>query len=244
MPLFTSAQTPGGLFWAAAAAVAFLCGSIPFGLLISRAKGVDIRKVGSGNIGATNVGRVLGKRYFYLCFALDFCKGLAPTLLAGSLAGVAGRTLVPTPDAWGWLATMVCAVLGHVFSPWIGFKGGKGVATSLGALLGVFPHLTLPGLATFAVWLAVLAVSRYISLSSIFAGAALPAISAAYWFALHAKSDAAAQAITFTDAIPFLAVSAALGALVIWTHRANIQRLRSGTEPKVGQRAKAPHLAH
>src|SRR5947209_12133492 len=89
--------------------IAFLSGSIPFGLFIGRAKGIDIRKHGSGNIGATNVGRVLGARYFFLCFALDMFKGLLPTLAAEYVLGRLGRFSMPAADAWWWLAAMVAA---------------------------------------------------------------------------------------------------------------------------------------
>ena len=122
---------------------AFLCGSIPFGMLIARARGIDIRAHGSGNIGATNVGRVLGRTWGVAVFALDVCKGLAPVLVAGAALGTLGHIAAPARDAWLVLATAAAAILGHVFCPWLRFKGGKGVATSLGALAGVFPVLTI-----------------------------------------------------------------------------------------------------
>src|SRR5262245_53758178 len=208
--------------------LAFLSGSIPFGLLIARAKGIDIRKHGSGNIGATNVGRVLGRRYFFLCFALDLLKGLVPTLAMGYALGRLGHFDVPARDALWWLGAMVAAILGHVFCPWLKFKGGKGVATGLGALLGVFPPLAVPVGAALLVWLAALAVWRYISLSSIFAGLTLPTAVVVQW-KLLGRSE-------LRDVLPFIAVAALLTLLVLWTHRANVARLRAGKEPKVGQR--------
>jgi acyl phosphate:glycerol-3-phosphate acyltransferase len=117
--------------WPIAMAIAFLAGSIPFGLLIAQAKGLDIRKHGSGNIGATNVARVLGMKLGLLCFGLDVLKGLGPTLGAGLAMGVVGTLEVPAIDAWWWLGVMSAAIFGHMFSPWIGFRGGKGVATGL-----------------------------------------------------------------------------------------------------------------
>jgi glycerol-3-phosphate acyltransferase PlsY len=233
-------ETP--FFWPTAAAIAFLCGSIPFGLLIARAKGIDIRKHGSGNIGATNVGRVLGRRYFFLCFALDFLKGFLPTLVAGILAGIAGSLEIHPTDSWRWLAVMVAAVLGHIFSPWLKFKGGKGVATSLGALLAVFPHLTLPASSAFLVWLITLAITRYISASSIAAGISLPIFVTLWWYAnTHSDWLGEQRAILadFSDGWPYIIVSTILGALVIYTHRSNIKRLVAGTENRVGRRLTA-----
>src|SRR5262245_15787887 len=127
-----------------------LSGSIPFGLLIARARGIDIRKHGSGNIGATNVWRVLGPGPGLLCLALDIAKGLIPTLAAGfALHLIPARALEPR-DAWAWLGVVAAAILGHIFTPFASFKGGKGVATGLGALLGVWPFLTLPALGSLA----------------------------------------------------------------------------------------------
>jgi acyl-phosphate glycerol 3-phosphate acyltransferase len=136
--------------WLSLLILSFLSGSIPFGLLIARARGVDIRRHGSGNIGATNVWRVLGRGPGLLCFALDVLKGLAPTLGAAWTTGLLGPRALPGPidarSAWLWLVVMALAILGHMFSPWVGFRGGKGVATGLGALLGVWPFLTAPAL--------------------------------------------------------------------------------------------------
>ncbi len=218
---------------------AFLCGSIPFGLLIGRAKGIDVRKHGSGNIGASNVGRVLGKKYFFVCFGLDFLKGFVPTLAAGLVLGGTQR------EAWWWLAVMLTSVLGHVFSPWLKFKGGKGVATALGAMLAVFPPLTVPALAAFLVWLGSLATWRYISVSSILAAVVLP-IFVAGWAAIGvmprgavAAGQAGEPIVRLMDGLPFILVAGLVSLLVIWTHRGNMRRLRAGTEPKVGQRARA-----
>jgi len=146
---------------------AYLVGSVPFGYLMGRARGVDLRTRGSGNIGATNVARVLGRRWGLLCFALDVLKGLAPVLLAGLV--IAGRgASAPGPARQGaWLAVAFGAIAGHVFPVWLRFRGGKGVATSLGVLLGFYPYFTFAGLAALAIWVAVVAVWRYVSLASI-----------------------------------------------------------------------------
>ncbi|GJM19667.1 MAG: glycerol-3-phosphate acyltransferase [Phycisphaeraceae bacterium] len=237
--------------WASLIIGAFLVGSIPFSFLIGLAKGVDIRTVGSKNTGATNLGRALGGRYFALGFTLDMLKGLAPTLTAGILKGTLGTFEMPTADAWGWLAVLAAAVLGHMFSPWIGFRGGKGVATGLGALLGVFPALALPGLGAFVVFMGVFLLWKYVSSASIVAACSLPiwvwlAFGQARRLAqtramgdlrpetVEAAEALRAQAAAPIDPIPFTAVAVVLAALVVWRHRANIQRLMAGTEHRVG----------
>ena len=209
--------------------LAFLAGSVPFGLLIGLAKGVDVRKAGSGNIGATNVGRVLGKPYFLLCFSLDFLKGLLPTLLAGWVLGTLGQWN-PEPVACVlWLGAMLASVLGHVFSPWLRFKGGKGVATSLGSLLGVFPVLTVAAAGAFVVWFVVLKTFRYMSAASMAAGLALPV-------ACVVMHVVAGRSLMEAGVWPTLGVCVLLAGLVVFTHRGNLKRLRAGTEPKFGQR--------
>jgi glycerol-3-phosphate acyltransferase PlsY len=214
----------------------FLAGTIPFGLLIARAKGIDIRKVGSGNIGATNVGRVLGKRYFLLCFALDFLKGFGPVLAAGWLAGVLGKRDVPVIDEWLWMAAMLAPVLGHVLNPWLKFKGGKGVATSLGALLAVFPHLTVPAAGAFAVFAVVLAGLRYMSVAAMSGAVSLPFFVVVAWWLGQSGTAADPAAAGLESLAPVLTLSVLVAVLVLWTHRGNIRRLRAGTEPKIHER--------
>lgn len=227
----------------------FLSGSIPFGLLLTRAKGIDIRTVGSGNIGATNVGRALGKKYFILCLILDALKGLLPVLVAGWMLGALGKWIVPPAVSWIWLACTAAAVLGHVFCPWLKFKGGKGVATSLGALLGVFPVLTLAVFGSFVVWAITLKVAKYMSLASVAAAAALPFCVAGVFLLVHYRQHQASPDTVplgdwphtvFEHGLPFLVVSVVLGAVVIWAHRANMRRLRAGTEPRFGAKKVAP----
>lgn len=219
--------------WLIAIPLAYFAGAIPFGVLIARAKGVDIRAHGSGNTGATNVGRVLGFRFFLLCFSLDMLKGLVPTLAAGLAAGVVGaRDIAPT-DAWLWLAVMAATVLGHMFSPFLRFKGGKGVATGLGALLGVFPILTLAAGCAAIVWGLTFAIWRYVSLASIAAAIALPIATAlTLWPQLTGDTP--------LHALPFLGVTLILGALVVFRHRANICRLLHGEEHKIGAPSDPP----
>ncbi|MDA0803391.1 MAG: glycerol-3-phosphate 1-O-acyltransferase PlsY [Planctomycetota bacterium] len=214
-------DAPGNtLPWTVGWIVSFVCGSIPFGLLIARAKGIDIRTRGSGNIGATNVGRVLGKPLGYLCFLLDALKGALPVLWVGSTHGVLGTAPADiTPEVQlAWFAMPVCAVLGHMFTPFAGFKGGKGVATAFGGLLTMWSIATIPVLAAGVVFAVVTKVTRYASLGSIVASVALP-IAVFAWGG--------------EPAWPTSALSALLGAAVIWKHRSNIARLRAGTENRI-----------
>lgn len=208
------------------ALASYLLGSIPFGYLIGRAKGVDIRKQGSGNIGATNLGRVLGRKWGYLGFVFDFAKGLAPALYAGRMlrqmfANSDGAVL-PQQAQWAWLIIAAAAILGHMFPIYLRFKGGKGVATSLGVLIGIFPYLTITAVFAALVWFAVWGMTRYVSLASIITAIAFPA-----GFALIVSR---VQAWTITDLWPLFAFTCAIAALVILRHRSNISRLIQGTE--------------
>ncbi len=191
----------------------YLIGAIPFGLVIGKMKGINIREHGSGNIGATNVLRVLGKPLGITCFILDFGKGLVPVLLAQKLCGL------HAPDWQDWLplTAVFATVLGHVFSCFVNFKGGKGVATSAGAIMAVAP---LPTTAALVVWLIVFRLSGYVSLGSIVAAMALP-LCAVFQGRLYGTQKLP---------LPSLILFAIMAALVIWLHRANIGRLRQGTE--------------
>lgn len=212
-------------------AIAYLCGSIPFGLLIGKAKGVDVRKAGSGNIGATNIGRIFGKKYFFLCFTLDFAKGLLPVLFAGRHLGTLGVWEAEPKIALSWLATVLAAVAGHMFSPWLKFKGGKGVATSLGALVGVFPVLSVAAAGAFVVFFITLKTAGYMSLASIVGACTLP-IAVACTMIIRGRS------LGDPDTWPFLGLALILAVLVTIKHRANIARIRAGTEPRFGERTK------
>ncbi|MCC6660501.1 MAG: glycerol-3-phosphate 1-O-acyltransferase PlsY [Phycisphaerales bacterium] len=234
--------------WSLLIATAFLAGSIPFGLLIARVRGIDIRKHGSGNIGATNVLRVLGPGAGALCFLLDMLKGLVPTALAGWRTGAAGwgaatYTDLPQTQAWLWLGVMAASVLGHMFSPWVGFRGGKGVATGFGAMLGMFPYLSVPAVAALAVWIGVAAATRYAGLASVAAALSLPVCVVA-WAAARAvlilrvrPADMLSHRNTW---VPFFIVASLLGAMVIVKHRGNLRRVFSGTESRIGQRKPPP----
>lgn len=216
--------------------VGFVCGSIPFGLLLARAKGIDLRTVGSGNIGATNVGRALGFKGFLLCFVLDLLKGLVPTLAFGLLVGSLGRMDLSAGEAWSMMAVAVSPVLGHMYSPFAGFKGGKGVATAVGALLAVFPAMTLPAVGGIVVFGLVLALWRFVSAASCAAAFSIPLW---VYFEFNAAQRQGFVADWLAAGWPFLVSGIGLAALVIWRHRANLGRLMRGTEPKIGRKTAA-----
>jgi len=204
----------------------YLVGSIPFGYLIARWRGVNILERGSGNIGATNVRRVLGPAAGNLCFALDVLKGMAPTLAAGLALGTLGDPTAPAAAAWLWLLTPLAAVAGHVCSPWLGFKGGKGVATGLGAMLGVFWLLTAAVAGALLVWLVALRLWRYVGLASVLAAASMPPLVLALALTLGPG---------LTPAIaPHATIATLLAALVVLRHRGNLARIARGDEPRVG----------
>ncbi|MEM9165651.1 MAG: glycerol-3-phosphate 1-O-acyltransferase PlsY [Planctomycetota bacterium] len=209
----------------------YLVGAIPFGWIIAKAKGVDILRQGSGNIGATNVGRVLGRPFFYLCFACDVLKGLLPTLAFGLFTGVADSQARTAADLWWWLAAMVAPVMGHMFSPYLGFRGGKGVATGLGSMLGVFPILTLPAAVGLGVYLLTVKATRYVGVSSCLAAVSLPASTAGLWLA---------GVPAWTAAWPAVVATALLAAVVVAKHRGNLSRTLRGTEPRAGDPIQAP----
>ena len=202
------------------AGAAFLLGSIPTGYLLVRIfRKQDIRSVGSGNIGATNVLRAGGKGLGAATFLLDVLKGCASVWLGAALAAILAPSLDPrNPEA---LAAL-CAVLGHMFTPWLNFRGGKGVATGFGVFLVAAPLAALAAIGLFAI---ILALSRYVSLGSILAAAAFPVLA---YFLVHGSRPAF-----------FLAVQAAVALLIIVKHHQNIRRLLAGTESRFGARKPA-----
>ncbi len=196
-------------------AVGYLFGSIPNGYLAGRVADVDVRQHGSGNIGATNVFRVLGKRWGFAVFFLDALKGFVAVRVALLLVS-------RVPDAsqyaefYAILAAAVC-VMGHTFPVWLRFKGGKGVATSAGAILGVMP---IAAIAIFLVWLLVFETTRYVSVASVTAAVALPVVVAVL------------VQMGRTQGVVLLYFSMAMTAMVVWRHRSNFARLRDGTEQR------------
>ncbi|MCQ2378900.1 MAG: glycerol-3-phosphate 1-O-acyltransferase PlsY [Victivallaceae bacterium] len=193
-------------------AAAYLIGAIPFGLFIGLYNGVDIRKTGSCNIGATNVTRCCGNLAGKLCFGCDFLKGFLPTLAA---------TWIFTAAPWAVLATAGCAVLGHVFPCYLKFKGGKGVSTAAGAMLAIAPFAVVVAL---ALWCIVFLTTRYVSVASITASAALIAV---VWGCRI--GDFAFCGVVAKDLATAIFCTA-LGIFSIVRHRSNIVRLMQGTE--------------
>ena len=214
---------------------AYLLGSVSFALMLGRLKGIDIRSQGSGNLGATNAGRVLGKKWGIGCCLLDLGKGLVPVLGYALSVNLAGHP--PTSSAWAgallWLMIGLAAVLGHVFPIWLKFKGGKGAATSFGALLGFWPVLTAPALASAVIWYAVTRKTAYVGLASVVAALSIPVMTIASGLIQQRPPGEIAVYGGFT---------ALLAALVVARHRSNLARLRTGTEAKVdwAQRDKRP----
>jgi glycerol-3-phosphate acyltransferase PlsY len=236
--------------------IAFLLGSIPFGLFIARMKGIDIRQHGSGNIGATNVLRVIGKKHGITCLLLDALKGFIPVVIALNLVQIEGRRVgIPIPglDAFALhlpaaeqltaqlvhVLTGLFAILGHNYSPWVGFKGGKGIATSAGVLLGLFPFFGV--MLLIVVWVIVFFTTRYVSVASIAAAAALPILTHLGSRFHHVNNDKSLPTLweAGTWNKPLFVFSVVIAALAIWKHRGNIQRLMNGTENRFQPKKKS-----
>lgn len=199
-----------GLWLLASLTSCFLLGSIPFGYIVGRWNGVDVRKAGSGNIGATNVLRVLGKKWGTVVFLLDFLKAWIPLFVLMSLPQM--------KELWGGipydLALLLCGisvVLGHNYTPFLGFKGGKGITSSAGVLLALMP---VAFLASAGTWLALFFGTRYVSVASLGASVVLPLVA----FAAYPGHPL------------FIVLSLLMMGLSLWRHRANMQRLWQGTE--------------
>ena len=182
---------------------AYLIGGIPFGYLIGKMRGVDVRTVGSKNIGATNVYRTVGKKWGFLAFFCDFLKGFLPTLLAMHQ---------PLP-VWGPTAVGFACVLGHTLTPYMKFKGGKGVATAFGMMMAL---ITVPVSIAFAVFVVTVWRSHYISLGSILAAAVVATL---VWF--------------YPAILPLRVLVTLLGVFIVWKHKSNIERLVKGCENRI-----------
>lgn len=228
--------------WTILLVAAYLGGSIPFALIMGRFRGIDIRLHGSGNVGASNVGRILGRKYGMLCFALDVCKGLIPTVVAGLWCGLFAPDMrdaerdITTVQMLLWIGVAFAAIIGHTNSIFLGFKGGKGVATGFGGLLGIYPHLTWPILGAMMVWLVCIKLWRMISVASMLATISLP-----LWYLLSIVPNGSQGSLVagYVERVgarwPFLLVASMLALLVIWKHRGNIARIRTGREPHIGE---------
>jgi len=194
---------------------AYLVGGIPFGFIIGKMRGVDVRTVGSKNIGATNVFRTVGKKWGLIAFALDVAKGLVPVVLAKHYGvGYGGQGLTALP-----LFVGIMCVVGHMLTPYMKFKGGKGVATAFGMLIGLIPGLVGVAFAIFAI---TFACSHYISLGSCVASAFL---AVGIWFPWLGAAG-------YAD-IPQCVLVTIIALFIIFKHRANIKRLASGTENRI-----------
>jgi glycerol-3-phosphate acyltransferase PlsY len=203
--------------WLLIAVSSYLLGSIPWGFLFARAKGVDIRQKGSGNIGAANAFRVMGKKWGYLVFICDFLKGFLAVEISLLLA-----TWFQVNLGLGSIIAGIMCVVGHDYPAWLGFKGGKGIATLAGVLLAVFSPLVC--ISFGAVWVVVFLIARYTSLASIVAVATLPLAAAA--FVSKSEPD-----------FPFLiGFCILMAALALWRHRSNIVRLLNRTENRFGKK--------
>jgi glycerol-3-phosphate acyltransferase PlsY len=196
---------------AVALVLSYLIGAIPTSYLAGKLfRGIDLREHGSKNLGATNVFRIMGWKFAVPVALIDMAKGAVPVLVLGP--AVSTNDLFP-------LLCGVLAVVGHVFSVFVGFKGGKGVATSAGVVLGMAPLAV--GLCLL-VWLALVWLTGYVSVGSVSAAALFPA---AVW-------------MLYPDRRPTIWIYLLLAAVIVWMHRANIARLRAGTENRFGRRAK------
>jgi glycerol-3-phosphate acyltransferase PlsY len=197
--------------------LAFLIGGIPFGYLVGRINGLDIRKVGSGNIGATNVFRTLGKKWGSVVFTLDFSKAFFPVFALKLLLEKEWMESKVLPPDLLLILTGAMIVCGHNFSPFMGFKGGKGMASSAGFIFALFPLSGLTCVLSFAL---VFYFSKYVSLGSIVASVMLP-LSTMFFY---------------PEQYWLWALAFFLGTMSVWRHRSNIQRLRAGTELRAGEK--------
>lgn len=187
--------------------IAFGLGSIPFGFLVGKSKGIDIRTQGSGNIGSTNVSRVLGKKWGVFVFGLDFLKGWTAVFLFQKMAHFED----PSHMVYGMIGAAVVVILGHNYTPWLGFKGGKGIATSAGVLLGLMPGVLLIGGVS---WVLIFKGTKTVSVASL---ACCVIVPIAAWF-------------LYPDQKSLFVFALIAGILGVWRHRSNIRRILAGEE--------------
>ncbi len=204
-----------------AAVVSYLIGAIPFSLIIARIHGVDVRKVGSGNVGATNVLRSVGKSAGITALLLDMLKGFLPTFFFPVLCMSFSDT---APETGLKIICAVSSICGHVWPVYLKFKGGKGIATSAGALIALAPAAVLSGL---IVWVVVVSLTRYVSLASILAATAIPILG---WYLYHPEGPVLPATLT------------AIGILAVARHHSNIRRLIQGKESRISFSKKEPKV--
>jgi glycerol-3-phosphate acyltransferase PlsY len=205
--------------FATVALLAYLLGAIPTGYIAGRIGGIDVRKVGSGNVGATNVTRVLGKRFGSPGFVVDFGKGLA-AVAVGMMVAKNAQSTPKFVDLCGALAA-IFSVIGHSYPIWLGFKGGKGVATTLGSLFGLH---WISAAVVCVVWIVAFQVTRYVSLASLAAAIALPVTVATMLFLKQLQTPILLYFTVF------------LAGIIVLRHRSNLSRLLKGTEPRFARK--------
>jgi acyl phosphate:glycerol-3-phosphate acyltransferase len=205
-----------------AAVLAYLLGSVPWGFLAGKLNGMDLRKEGSGNTGATNAVRVLGKKWGYTVFALDALKGWAAVMVAFFVAGVGHGEREGGVILAGVVAA-ICAMAGHTYPVWLRFQGGKGIATAAGIMLALFPPVVFGS--GLAVWVVLFYATRYVSVASMGAAVALPASAGVLWW--RGECDGLRAGIAL-----------AMCVLAVWRHKGNIQRLMNGTEKRFEKKPK------
>lgn len=193
--------------------LSYLIGSVPAAYIAGRFAGIDIRRVGSGNVGATNALRMLGKTYGYAVFLFDFFKGVGAVKLSILIMNAVRPGDVEN-DITGILAGVLC-VLGHTYPVWLGFKGGKGVATSAGVLFGL---MSVAALIVLVIWFVTFEATKYVSVASIVAAVSLPVTAG---LMVHLERAG----------MPLVYFSICLAVVIVWRHRSNISRLMKGTEP-------------
>ncbi len=239
--------------------VAYLVGSIPFGVLIARSKGIDIRKHGSGNVGATNVFRIVGKGFGISCLLLDFLKGFIPVVVATNLLQVAGAEpavsipflsnlteLFPADQQLYvhtlQVVTALAAIMGHNYSLFLRGGGGKGIATSAGVLVALLPTVFLGALLVFG---AAFYFTRYVSLGSIIGAISIPVFAHLNDRFRHLDGDQSLPTYWESGSWnkPLMAFTVVAALLAIWRHRSNIQRILAGTEDRLESRKNIKNLA-
>jgi len=204
--------------------IAYFVGAIPFGYIFAKLHGKDLTKIGSGNIGTTNLSRALSKKWGLICFFCDTLKGTLPILIESSFISKQPSAI----ELAGCLAVGICAVIGHIYPVYLKFKGGKGVATSFGIALGLYPYLTICAAIVLLIWIVTVLLTKYVSLASIIAAIAFPLILAILIVTI--------QSWTLKSLWPLMIVSLLIPAMVIIRHKENIMRILKGTENKVMQK--------
>ncbi len=210
------------------AGMTYFLGSIPFGLIVGKIKGRDPRQFGSGNIGATNVGRMLGGKFFAIVFTLDLLKGMLPMLVAAYLT----RHLPITDKPYLlWMLVGAAALLGHLFPIYLKFKGGKGVATAAGVLLGLWPYYTVAGVMVIGLFIVIFMIWRMVSLGSVIGALAFAPTYAAigYWRGWP----------ILNQQLPLLIFAIAMSLLITIKHKSNIRRILNGTEHTFSKKNRA-----